>query len=43
MSTYLIPGIICLLGVTILLVPLAQYLLKRFGKKSIMAAGIIVS
>nr|CDS20618.1 major facilitator superfamily domain containing protein [Echinococcus granulosus] len=41
MSNYLIPGILCLLGFTILLVPLAQVLLRRLGKKTTMALGIV--
>ncbi|KAL5964244.1 Sodium-dependent lysophosphatidylcholine symporter 1-B [Taenia solium] len=40
MSNYLIPGVLCLLGFTILLVPLAQVLLRHLGKKTTMAIGI---
>ncbi|KAL5103060.1 Sodium-dependent lysophosphatidylcholine symporter 1 [Taenia crassiceps] len=40
MSNYLIPGVLCLLGFTVLLVPLAQVLLRHLGKKTTMAIGI---
>ncbi|VDD80642.1 unnamed protein product [Mesocestoides corti] len=41
MSGYMIPGITALLATTILVVPFAQFLLRRLGKKTTLAMGTL--
>ncbi len=43
MSGYMIPGITTLLAVAIMLLPFAQFLVRKLGKKTTFTLGLAVS